>query len=134
MNAVSGNQRADATLDKILSAQPTLEMNPQAAAKLAADLWVARQRDIDKDLYRERWGKASNNSFARTDSYFQQEYSLERYQKEQALIQRIIFEDPSLLKDMRSGKFKPEQIERYFEKKLGENYPQISRYFVTGAK
>lgn len=132
LNAISGGQRADATLDRLYSANPDLNMNPKAAAKLAADLWVASQRAIDRDAFRIEYGKKSNQSFAQADRFFNQAFPVSRYQNEQKALQEVILQSPDFLRDMRAGKLNPQQINKTFEKWLGQSNPLMYRYFVSG--
>ena len=134
MAAAGADQRSFAAMDQILGAQPNMDMNPESATKLSADLWVARQRQIDRDNFRIAYGKPSYNSFAQADAYFNENYSMERYQREQAAIHQLLKTDPQLLKDLRSGKLTPAQIDKGFEKTFGQPFPGISRYFVSGRR
>lgn len=132
LQAAGGGQTSYAAMNDILGAQPNLNMDPKAATKLSADLWVARQRQIDKDNFRIIYGKNSDNNFSQADAWFNESYSMEQYQRELNAIQNLLMKDPDLLKELRSGKFTAAQIDKGFEKSLGQSFPGISRYFVSG--
>jgi hypothetical protein len=132
LQASGGGQTSYSAMNDILGAQPRLDMTPESATKLSADLWVARQRQIDRDNFRIVYGKNSDNNFSQADAWFNESYSMEQYQRELSAIQNLLMKDPDLLKELRSGKFTAAQIDKGFEKSLGQSFPGISRYFVSG--
>jgi hypothetical protein len=134
LQASLGGERSFSAMQSLIGATPNTSMNPEAASYLAADLWVARQRQIDRDNFRMVYGRGSNGSYADADYYFNEQFSPDKYKRERAAIQHIIKKNPDIINDMRMGKMRAPMIDKGFTNMMGEDMPGMSRYFVAGTR
>jgi len=130
VQAAGGNQESFAALNALKNAIASPNMSPRAYSLLAADLLVQNQRAIDRQLHKERYAKQSNGLFASAGSRFDADNPETKYTQEAKALQQMILRAPQLLKDMRGGKYTPDQIDEAFERRF--NVPGMSRYFGRG--
>lgn len=129
VQAAGGNQESFAALDSLKKAIASPSMSPRAYSKLAADLLTQNQRAIDREQHRSMFANDSSGLLARASEDFERTNPSSKYNKEADVIQRMILTKPQLIKDLRSGKYTPAQIDEAFDK-FGVS--GMSRYFVGG--
>lgn len=129
-----GGQKSFEAMSLLAGATPNTSMTPEAASYLAADLWVARQRQIDRDNFRMVYGRGSNGSYADADYFFDKQFSPDQYKREREALQWMIKKSPTGIKEMRLGRLKPGEIDKGFSETMGQDMSQMSRYFVTGRR
>jgi hypothetical protein len=130
VTAAGGNQESFAALSALKNAIASPNMSPRAYSLLAADLLVQNQRAIDRQVHKERYAQKSNGFFSNASSRFDADNPETKYTQEAKAIQQLILRAPQLIKDMRAGKYTPDQIDEAFEKQF--KVPGMSRYFGRG--
>lgn len=129
VKAAGGNQESFAALDALRKAFANPSMNPRSYSKLAADMMAQNQRAIDREQHRSIYSNDSNGLLAKASEDFERANPLDKYNKEAAIIQKMILQRPDLIKDLRAGVYSPGEIDKVFSK-LGVT--GMSRYFVGG--
>lgn len=125
--AAGGGQESYAALNMLRNAMANPNMSPRAYSQLAADLLVTNQRAIDRDLHMSKYRADSNGLLSNAAQDFDRTHDPALYNKEGEAIKKMILSQPELIKDLRSGKYSSEQIDKAFEKQGLRN---MSRYFV----
>jgi hypothetical protein len=125
--AAGGGQESYAALNMLRNAMANPSMSPRAYSQLASDLMTTNQRAIDRDLHMSRYRADSDGLLANAAQDFDRTHDPALYNKEGEAIKKMILSQPELIKDLRSGKYTSEQIDKAFEKQGLRN---MSRYFV----
>ena len=127
--AAGGNQESYAALNALKQAIASPNMSPRAYSKLAADLLTQNQRAIDREQHRSMYANDSSGLLSKAAGDFENKNPASKYNEEAEVIQRMILTKPDLIKDLKSGKYTPAQIDEAFEK---FGVKGMSRYFVGG--
>jgi hypothetical protein len=130
VQAAGGNQESFSALNALKNAIASPNMSPRAYSLLAADMLVQNQRAIDRQVHKEKYAEKSNGFFSNAASRFDADNPETKYTQEAKAIQQMILRAPQLLKDMRAGKYTPDQIDEAFEARF--KVPGMSRYFGRG--
>jgi hypothetical protein len=128
--AAGGNQESFAALNALRQAIASPNMSPRAYSKLSADLLTHNQRAIDREQHRSTYANDSSGLLSKAAADFERTNPASKYNKEAEVIQRMILTKPDLIKNLKSGKYSPAQIDEAFEK---FGLKGMSRYFVGGA-
>lgn len=129
VQARGGNQESFAALNALRQAIASPSMSPRAYSKLAADMLAQNQRAVDREQHRSIYASDSSGLLAKAAEDFERTNPSSKYNKEAEVIQKMILTKPSLVEELRSGKYTPKQIDEAFDK-LGVT--GMSRYFVGG--
>jgi hypothetical protein len=124
------DQRAWAAMRANMQANPNRDMNPEAAATIAADLAVSRQRDVDKNAFVQAYRAQGGGLLRQADQAFENDNNwTTKYAKEiDAFRSEMLSKDGAgALALIQKGGLKPSQIDRYFQNKYGIS--GMSRYF-----
>jgi hypothetical protein len=127
--AAGGNQESFAALNALKQAVANPNMSPKAYAKLAADLLIHNQRTIDRETHRSMYANDSSGLLSKAAGDFERLNPASKYNEEAEVIQRMILTSPDLIKNLKSGKYTPAQIDKAFE---SYGLKGMSRYFVGG--
>jgi spore germination cell wall hydrolase CwlJ-like protein len=125
--AAGGGQESYAALNMLRNAMAGPSMSPRAYSQLAADLMVTNQRAIDRDLHMSKYRADSNGLLSNAAQDFERTHDSAMYNNEAESIKKMILKAPDLIKDLRSGKYTSDQIDKVFETQGLRN---MSRYFV----
>ena len=142
LNAIQGaltssgaNQNSLAAFNQLMSANPNLDMPPDAYGPLMSLMLVQNMRSTDADEHLNNWAKKSNGTFFGTAKDFERK-TAQRYADEQNAISDLLTKTPNNFIDMMNGRDKngnvlsPEMIEDALSKHYG--IKGLSRYFVRG--
>lgn len=129
VQAAGGNQESFAALNALRNAIASPSMSPRAFSKLSSDLLVQNQRAIDREQHRSIYAQDSSGLLSNAAKDFERTNPASKYTQEADVLQRMILTQPKLIKDLRSGKYTPAQIDEAFDK---FGVKGMSRYFVGG--
>jgi len=128
-SAKGAGQESYAALDLLKKAIAQPSMDPQAFAKLSADLMVQTQRAIDRANHLDAYISAVKGATGHLASKdFERLRPSSLYTKEVDAISKIILLRPQLLFDIRRRKYTPKQIDDGLKKIFGLS--NMSRYFI----
>jgi hypothetical protein len=105
-------------------------MNPEAAATIAADLAVSRQRDVDKNAFVQAYRAQGGGLLRQADQAFENDNNwTTKYAKEiDALRSEMLSKKGAgALNAIQKGGMSPQEINWYFQQKYG--ITGMSRYY-----
>lgn len=131
--AQSGNQDSYAALAAIQKALPNLDIDPQAAVKLTAELMTIKQRSLDREAHMLQYGKDSGGLMSEAALDFDRLNPEGKYKKEEEILRHIIAKRPKAMKELSSGTLPPNYIQETLSKPKwygAGTPPGMYRYFV----
>lgn len=130
--AAAGNQESYAALNAIRNAIPNLRMNPDAGARLTAELMQMKQRAIDRAAHAALYARDSGGLLGQAATSFRDENPDGKYEMEAAIIEDLIKHRPDQLRQMMSGTVSQKHIDEAIRKWYGNGSPAgMYRYFAS---
>lgn len=106
-------------------------MDPDTAANMTANLWVANRMAQDQALHANQWGKVSGGNYQSAQTDFNDKFNAGRLTVEKEALADLIRNHGDVLKQLTSDKMSPAEIDAMFQKK-DPRLVNMSRYFVKG--
>jgi lysozyme family protein len=135
LTAQGANEHSLAAFNQLISANPNLDMPPEAYAPLMALMLVQNRRSIDQSEHLNKWAQNSNGTFFGAPQDFER-VSKQRYADEQNALSDLILKHPKEFQDMMNGRdangrvMTPTMVEDALNKTY--HVRGLSRYFVGG--
>jgi hypothetical protein len=129
VQAQAGGQEAFGALEALKSAVANPSMSAIAFSKIYADNMIQMQRGIDRENFRNAYGKISNGYYGNAAQQFENARKGSDYRQEGGAISDTMLRDPDAFIAGLSGA-PAEEIDKYFLDLYG--IPDMSRYFVGG--